>query len=161
MKTQEQIERIKQIKKQYVERNKEKTIAASSRWNKQNPEKMREAAMRHYNKKRLDSEFRKQKAEKTRRWAKENPDKVLEQSARKRACKLQRMPKWLTVDQREEIKRIYSEAKKLSCEQNIVYHVDHIVPLRGKMVSGLHVPWNLRILRATENMEKSNKFMEL
>jgi hypothetical protein len=67
-------------------------------------------------------------------------------------------PRWLTVDDRIAIRRVYEEADRLTIETGILHHVDHIVPLRGKTVSGLHVPWNLRALPAAENLSKGNRF---
>lgn len=70
--------------------------------------------------------------------------------ANRRAYKLKRTPKWLTVEQKANIKEIYRNCA-------IGYEVDHIIPLRGKEVSGLHVPWNLQYLPAKENAIKGNK----
>ena len=58
----------------------------------------------------------------------------------------------------EEIKVIYNRANLIKKFTGESWHVDHIVPLKGKKVSGLHVPWNLQLLPAAENLAKSNKF---
>ena len=146
-------------KRRYALKNKEKVIAASSAWNKANKDRVNEAAKRFYDKIKNDPDFKKKNAEKTKEWARKNPHKVLEQSARKRATKLQRMPSWLTKNQKDEIKSFYKKAKDLTENIGIKYHVDHIVPLRGKTVSGLHVPWNLNVIPSEENMKKSNKLL--
>lgn len=57
-------------------------------------------------------------------------------------------PKWVNLN---EISSIYRK-----CPEN--YHVDHIVPLKGANICGLHVPWNLQYLPASENIKKSNKY---
>ena len=148
-----------EYKRRYAQKNREKVIAASSAWNRANKEKMNEAAKRFYNKNKDDPEFKKLNAAKVREWAKNNPHKVLEQSARKRATKLQRVPVWLTDDHKKQIKEIYDLAQKISNQTGIKHHVDQIVPLRGGNVSGLHVPWNLTVITANENLRKSNKLI--
>lgn len=69
-----------------------------------------------------------------------------------------RTPKWLSKEQIKEIASFYVMAKELEKVFTWKQCVDHIVPLQGKTVSGLHVPWNLQILSASMNIEKGNKF---
>jgi hypothetical protein len=158
MLTEEQKVLRRAAQKRYAEKHKDKVSSAIKKWNSENKEKMLEAAKRHYEKIKNNDEFKKLNALKVREWASKNPHKVLEQSARKRATKLKRIPCWLTDSDFKEIKQIYLNAKEQSDKEGKKYHVDHIIPLRGKYVSGLHVPSNLRILLAEENLVKSNKF---
>lgn len=69
--------------------------------------------------------------------------------AKYRAKKLQRTPPWADHSKIEEI--------YLNCPEG--YHVDHIIPLQGELVSGLHVPENLQYLTPYENLTKSNKYI--
>jgi len=91
------------------------------------------------------------------KYGKENPDKVNAISMKKYASKMQRMPSWLTKEQIGNIQKFYTKAKILSKKSGINFEVDHIVPLQGKNVSGLHVPWNLQILTEVENIKKGNR----
>jgi hypothetical protein len=65
-------------------------------------------------------------------------------------------PKWLGEEDRKSTASMYMLAEKMEKMFGMKYHVDHIVPLRGKNVCGLHVPWNLQILEASLNLAKSN-----
>lgn len=89
-----------------------------------------------------------------------NKDKTNANSAKKRAVKLRASPPWLTDEQLEDIKHFYAFAKQLEVETGLKYHVDHIIPLQGINVCGLHVPWNLQVLLAVDNIKKSNKHFE-
>lgn len=68
----------------------------------------------------------------------------------------QRSPSWLTDSDKAAIKTKYLEASWMTRRSGIKHHVDHIVPLQGEFVSGLHVPWNLRVIPGRENILKKN-----
>lgn len=70
--------------------------------------------------------------------------------------KLNRVPKWLTSDHIDQMKDKYSLAREVQILTGDTYNVDHIVPIKGKTVCGLHVPWNLQVLPFDVNVMKSN-----
>lgn len=80
---------------------------------------------------------------------------ALASSSQRRAKKLRATPKWAD---KKAILSIYAEAKRIERETGIKMHVDHIVPLQGVNVTGLHTHTNLQIIPASENIKKSNKF---
>jgi hypothetical protein len=71
---------------------------------------------------------------------------------------LNRTPNWLTDDDLWLISEAYSLAALRTSVFGFSWHVDHHLPLRGKKVSGLHVPTNLQVIPAVENQRKTNKF---
>lgn len=61
-------------------------------------------------------------------------------------------PPWVN---RRQIREIYAEMRRMNRSSGTAaWHVDHIIPIAGQDVSGLHVPWNLRIIRARANLRK-------
>lgn len=92
-------------------------------------------------------------------WARRNKARVAAKRATQRAKLRRRTPKWLTADDRLRMRRMYEEAARKTRETGVVHHVDHVVPLNGRTVSGLHVPNNLRIIPATVNLTKGNRYV--
>ena len=105
---------------------------------------------------------------KARRWLENNPERAKEQrranyhkDPERQVLKVlnsklrERMPSW--VD-RDAIAAAYQEARRKTRETGVLHHVDHIVPIHGKVVSGLHVPANLQVITARENWDKHAKF---
>ena len=69
-------------------------------------------------------------------------------------------PKWLTREQKGQIRELYKIAITMTKTTGEQYVVDHIVPLRSEFVCGLHVPWNLRVIPRQEDLLKSNKLID-
>jgi hypothetical protein len=78
--------------------------------------------------------------------------------AARRALKLQRTPKWLTEIDKERIQNEYKLAALQAKITGKPWHVDHIIPLQGDLVSGLHVPSNLMAMLGSDNISKHNNF---
>jgi hypothetical protein len=92
-------------------------------------------------------------------WKDRNPLEVKASTKHRRDKHKQATPKWLSLDQKTEIRKIYIDAMTVSKVTKVPYVVDHIIPLRGQDVCGLHVPWNLQIMSREENLKKSNKLL--
>jgi hypothetical protein len=93
-------------------------------------------------------------------WYKLNKVKALALSNKRRARKISATPKWLTTDDFKLMEIEYALSKWCSSVMGEQYEVDHIVPLQGKNVCGLHVPWNLQVLPKRLNRLKSNRLIE-
>lgn len=92
-----------------------------------------------------------------RRWKAANRHKVIANNAARKARRLQATPPWITDEHVAQIENFYWLANDLKTINGEDYHVDHIVPLRGENVCGLHVPWNLQVLPSDINLSKGNK----
>ncbi len=89
-------------------------------------------------------------------WRKEYSHKMCAYASKRRAILLGATPKWAD---KEKIERIYQQAalmNKLNPEME--YQVDHIIPLNGELVCGLHMHENMQILPAKQNQAKKNFF---
>lgn len=73
------------------------------------------------------------------------------------AARRARAPKWLTDDQKACMDLMYACARQWSIDYGQKLEIDHIEPINGKTVSGLHVPWNLQITAKEYNMAKGNR----
>ena len=133
-------------------------------WHRANPEKTKKYNADHWAKDPIGrtekaTEYRRAHPEKDaeycRRWRKKNPHKVVARVVRRKAAELQRTPSWAD---HEWIEHAYFVAADMTAKMGEPFHVDHIIPLRGKTVSGLHVYENLQILPAKDNIRKSNHF---
>jgi hypothetical protein len=91
-------------------------------------------------------------------WKKNNKGRVNAATARRHAAKVSATPAWLTADDHWWMEEVYDLASLRTAYTGIAWHVDHIIPLQGNTVCGLHVPSNLQVIPAAFNCSKSNKF---
>ncbi len=127
-------DKILLTQREWSKNNRDKTNAWTKAWAEKNPE-----ATRGY----------------ANKWARENQDKSNAQTRLYRARKLHRTPSWANLKKIERIYQLASWASKFTDEP---LEVDHIIPLQGETISGLHIETNLQIITRTENRSKGNKF---
>jgi hypothetical protein len=145
-------ERISMQSKEYNEANKSDISLKKQAYYLENKERI-DARNIAYNKKN-----RIKLSKKETEWRSENRGNVAANIRRYQVAKMNRTAKWLTKFDKLKISCIYSVAAMLTRENKEAWHVDHIIPLQGRNVSGLHVPSNLQVIRGEENMAKHNKF---
>lgn len=122
--------------REYARRNREKETERHAAWYSTN-KKQHAAWLKEYRKRPEIA-------------AKRTAEAGLRRAAKRQAC-----PLW--VD-KKALAAVYAEARDRTRTSGVRYHVDHIVPLVHPLVCGLHVPWNLQILEAGKNLQKSNSF---
>lgn len=133
------------------EKNLDKVRAQEKARRLANPEKDRAKARKYYYAHK-ELELARQKE-----WRIANKGIINAHTGKRKAARLQRTPNWLTDFDKLKMECYYSIAAMLTRVNNEPWHVDHVLPLRGKTVSGLHVPSNLQVLRGVENMRKGNR----
>lgn len=129
-------EKVKAQQLRYLERHREERIAKLEAWGRANKDRLKEVQ---------------------RLWWADNRGKARAYSAKWRKCCRVQLAPWADL---AKIEAIYDEAVRITVESGVLQHVDHIIPLQGKTVCGLHVETNLRIIPAVENMKKRNFLIE-
>lgn len=154
---------VSEKKRAWSENNPEKVNAQKRAWRDNNLEHARELNLANQKKHRAAANARNRKYAAANRdemrarnaaYDKANPDKVCAKAARYRAIKLNATPAWAD---HVAIGMIYRAAEVIRTTGFDV-HVDHFIPLQGKLVTGLHVHNNLRVIKAEANRSKSNHF---
>jgi len=130
-----EIAKAKEYHKKTYEDKHEHKIQYAKEWIKNNPDKYKVNAKKCYEKTKL---------------------KRFAYQALARAKRRNAVPKWFNSI-KEDVQKIYIEARTKTLETGIPHEVDHIIPLVSDYVCGLHVPNNLRVVTRYENRSKQNK----
>ena len=148
--------KCKACKKEYNAKcyaaNPERIKEKNAKWCASNPEKKRESNDKYYAAN--PEKIKEYQAE----YRAANPEKGRAKNSNRRAAKSKAIPSWLTQEDWQAMEAIGKEADRLTKETGIKYEVDHIHPLRGKLICGLQCPDNLQILTKSQNCSKGNRF---
>lgn len=141
-----------ELRRKIYQNNPEKINDRNRIWKAANPEKVASIILewQRNNKNKV--------AINSKKWAQANKGTVNSKTRRRQAAKLERTPVWLDAVDHAEMDFTYVYCAALR-SIGMDYHVDHILPLQGKIVSGFHVPSNLQVIPASDNMKKNNKHM--
>lgn len=162
-------ERNPELNKQYYSRTKQERLAYNKIWYANNPQynKQYESANKPRRAK-INKKWRKNNSlyfteyynsnrstiiNRSKVWRENNPGKINSSSARRRALLNKATPKWA---KQSVIDLIYKRCDELNTVWGTNFEVDHVVPLRGKTVCGLHCEDNLQLLDQPINASKNN-----
>lgn len=156
---------IKEYKASYYLKNKERLRAIGKQWSAENKDKTNARTKKYYyahQEKNLlrRKNYRDLNKELIAEYRKQNRARYNAHTAKYKAKMICATPKWLTEVDYERIKNCYKLANIQTKLTGSQWHVDHIYPLQGKEVCGLHVPNNLRAIPWLENVKKGNKLIE-
>ena len=127
--------------REYAAKNRETARVRAKKWYKENKDSLTE-------------EQKQKRRDACNRYRKRHPDKINSKNRKRQAAKLNATPAWAD---KVAIDYIYYAAKVIERVYGTKWHVDHIIPLNGKNVCGLHVQNNLQLLAPLDNLKKSNK----
>lgn len=132
----------------------EKSLEKTKRWIANNTEKAKEISRKSAAKQRqINSDVIKQRK---LEYARNNKGIINAAVARRKAAKIQRTPLWADKDKTNAYYNVCAFFNEIN--GYVKYHVDHVIPMQGDIVSGLHVHTNLQILPWRDNVAKKNKF---
>ena len=138
--------------RKWYEANKKTHHARSRRWQQENPERAKATAQKWM----LANPDK--TAAKAKRYRDKNPDKVTAWAVAGVAKRDKRVPKWLSLDDKWILREAYALAKLRTKLFGFAWEVDHVIPLRGQFVSGLHVPTNVQVIPKALNRAKCNQY---